>query len=78
MITQNEFNQIVENHLKAREDGSMYIDDKKLEEKVLAYLSHYASSDNAIGSLNNADQDKSGLFDGWNIYCPDKPKPKGK
>lgn len=76
MITQKEFNEIIEKHLKIREDGSIYINNSELKEKISVYLSHFANNNTEVSSLNTGGPDKDGLFDGWNIYCPSKPKDK--
>lgn len=43
MITQKEFLEIVEKHLRVFNDGSINIDDPTLAKKYTEYLKHFAS-----------------------------------
>lgn len=43
MITQAEFLEIVEKHLKVRNDGSIFIDDPKLAQDYLEYIGKQAT-----------------------------------
>ncbi|NHN26873.1 hypothetical protein FIA58_014405 [Flavobacterium jejuense] len=61
MITQKEFNEIIENQLKIREDGSIFITDLKSYNQYLNYLKGYAKKDDSLGSFStNPDNDKQG------------------
>lgn len=62
MISQKEFNEILEKHLKIHEDGTIFIDDEKLAKQVQDYLKQTAKlTDIKPDSLINVSC-KNGIF----------------